>query len=50
MKMRCSVCKNVNYHVHKSKMLKEKEEEQKLDLKKFCSRCRKHTAHTELKR
>ncbi|MCP6726605.1 MAG: 50S ribosomal protein L33 [Patescibacteria group bacterium] len=50
VRMRCEECKNINYYLHKSKMLKLKEEEQKLGLKKFCSTCRKHLAHVELKK
>jgi len=50
VRMRCEGCKNINYYLHKSKLLKLKEEDQKLALKKFCAKCRKHLAHVELKR
>lgn len=40
----CQVCKNKNYTVYKSKEIKEK-----LEVKKFCPNCRKHTAHKETK-
>jgi large subunit ribosomal protein L33 len=46
VKLQCTDCKEINYHPHKSKGLKE----EKLELKKFCKRCRKHTAHKETKK
>jgi len=46
IKIQCSVCKKVNYFTHKSKNIAEK----KLELKKFCKHCRKHTVHKEAKR
>jgi ribosomal protein L33 len=49
-KMMCAECKKVNYFAHKSKMSKIKEGEQKLEFKKFCGQCRKHTPHKESKR
>ncbi|MBI1971268.1 MAG: 50S ribosomal protein L33 [Candidatus Wildermuthbacteria bacterium] len=49
-KLQCTVCKAVNYSAHKSKMVKKKEGEGKLALKKFCKRCRKHTPHKETKK
>ncbi len=45
-KLRCQECKRVNYFTHKSKMPDKKE---KLELKKFCKWCRKHTIHKEAK-
>lgn len=42
--LRCEVCKNKNYTIYKSQTLKEK-----LGGKKYCSTCRKHTAHVETK-
>jgi large subunit ribosomal protein L33 len=45
-KIQCTVCKNVNYFTKKSK----KAAEEKLEMKKFCKFCRKHTAHKEGKR
>jgi len=46
IKVQCSVCKKTNYFTKKSKVTAEK----KLELKKFCSACRKHTLHKESKR
>ena len=46
----CAECKKVNYFAHKSKMVKMKEGEQKLELKKFCRHCKKHTPHKETKK
>jgi len=45
-KLACSVCKTTNYFTRKTKASAEK----KLELKKFCSGCKKHTAHKESKR
>ena len=41
----CVDCKNRNYTTTKNK----KTTPDKLELKKFCSACRKHTAHKETK-
>ncbi|MDP2938791.1 MAG: 50S ribosomal protein L33 [Candidatus Omnitrophota bacterium] len=41
----CSVCKRRNYSSTKDK----KAHPQKLELKKFCRFCRKHTLHKEIK-
>jgi len=46
IKLQCVVCKRINYFTHKSKKVAEK----KLELKKFCKWCRKHTAHKEAKK
>ena len=46
VKLQCQTCKKINYYAHKSKQMIEK----KLELKKFCKFCRKHTAHKEVKR
>ena len=40
----CNVCKNRNYST-----LKNKKKQERLELKKFCRVCRKHTAHKEVK-
>ena len=40
---RCSVCKRRNYYSAKNK----KSVERKLEYKKFCEWCRKHTLHKE---
>ena len=45
VKMQCEECKRINYFLHKSKGKKEK-----LELKKFCKWCRKHTLHKETKK
>jgi len=45
IKLECSECKHVNYYSKKNKkILKER-----LELKKFCERCKKHTTHKETK-
>jgi len=41
----CTECKRRNYTTTKNK----KTTPDKLELKKFCSTCRKHTAHKETK-
>jgi len=41
----CSECKNRNYTTEKNK----KKNKDRLELKKFCSNCRKHTVHKEIK-
>ncbi|MDP3882886.1 MAG: 50S ribosomal protein L33 [Candidatus Staskawiczbacteria bacterium] len=46
IKMQCTVCKTTNYFTNKPK----KEDDKKLELKKFCSKCRKHTPHKESKK
>lgn len=46
IKLQCLGCKRVNYFTRKSKKIAEK----KLELKKFCRWCRKHTAHKETKK
>jgi large subunit ribosomal protein L33 len=40
----CSVCKNRNYHFDRGK-----KKDQKLEVKKFCRACGKHTMHKETK-
>jgi large subunit ribosomal protein L33 len=42
-KLACTACKTTNYFTKKTKLTAEK----KLELKKFCSSCKKHTAHKE---
>jgi len=46
IKLQCEACKKVNYFTHKSKEISE----EKLELKKFCKWCRKHTVHKEGKK
>ncbi len=41
----CAECKNRNYTTTKNK----KTMAEKLELKKYCPTCRKHTAHKETK-
>ena len=45
IKMECSECKNINYYSHKNK----KVIKDRLELKKFCNTCKKHTMHKETK-
>jgi large subunit ribosomal protein L33 len=45
-KLACGTCKTTNYFTKKTKAMAEK----KLEMKKFCKGCRKHTAHKEAKR
>jgi large subunit ribosomal protein L33 len=40
----CPECKNRNYHTTKNKKKTER-----FEAKKFCSSCRKHTMHKEVK-
>lgn len=45
IKLECSECHSINYHSHKNKkMLKDR-----LELKKHCPKCKKHTIHKETK-
>jgi large subunit ribosomal protein L33 len=43
--LQCNTCKERNYTTVKNK----KNDPDRLEIKKFCSRCRKHTAHRETK-
>ncbi|MBM3257336.1 MAG: 50S ribosomal protein L33 [Candidatus Liptonbacteria bacterium] len=43
--LRCTTCKRRNYYSHRNR----KKVERKIELKKFCEWCRKHTAHKEVK-
>jgi len=45
-KIACTVCKKTNYFTNKTKAVAEK----KLEMKKFCSTCRKTTPHKESKK
>jgi large subunit ribosomal protein L33 len=45
IKIRCSECQKINYYYWKKKGA-----EYKLNLKKFCKYCRKHTEHKEARR
>ena len=45
VKLECSECKRINYYSRKNKkVLKDR-----LELKKFCKWCKKHTLHKETK-
>ncbi|PIU18474.1 MAG: 50S ribosomal protein L33 [Elusimicrobia bacterium CG08_land_8_20_14_0_20_44_26] len=43
--LRCSVCKSKNYFFRVNK----KKKTDKLELKKYCSKCRKRTLHKQAK-
>jgi large subunit ribosomal protein L33 len=43
--LRCNECKERNYFTKKNK----KNTAEKLEMKKYCPRCRKHTMHSETK-
>lgn len=45
IKLRCTVCKRYNYYTRKKKTL-----DRKLEFKKYCKWCKKHTIHKEAKR
>ena len=44
-KLECVDCKKINYYVHKNK----KKLKNRLELKKYCKTCKKHTMHKETK-
>lgn len=46
IKMLCSECKKINYYTYKSKI----KADTRLNLKKFCKWCKKHTEHREVKK
>ncbi len=46
IRFRCKECKRINYYIRKSKGIAE----EKLELKKFCKFCKKHTLHNEMKK
>ena len=43
--LRCSVCNQINYNTIKNK----KNDPDRLEMKKYCRFCRKHTTHNETK-
>jgi large subunit ribosomal protein L33 len=45
IKLRCNECQKINYYYWKKKGA-----EYKLNLKKFCKHCRKHTEHKEVRK
>ena len=46
IRLKCTVCNRVNYYSRRNK----KQVERKIELKKFCEWCRKHTTHKEIKK
>ena len=46
IKLNCSICKQTNYFSRKNK----KQVERKIELKKYCNWCKKHTMHKEAKK
>jgi len=48
VKLRCQNCQTINYYVPKSKKATQKGK--KLELRKFCKECKKHTLHKEVKK
>jgi len=44
-KLQCKDCKNINYRVNKTKNV-----EERLEMQKFCKKCKKHTLHKEMKK
>ena len=46
IKLSCGDCKRINYWSHKNR----KQVERKIELKKFCKWCKKHTVHKEVKK
>ena len=45
IQLECTVCKSKNYTTSKNPS----ENKEKLELAKFCKKCRKHTPHKEVK-
>lgn len=45
VKLECTDCHRINYYTRKNK----KRVKTRLELKKFCKHCRKHTLHKETK-
>jgi len=45
VKMKCSVCNSINHFTKRNK----KKIKEKLELKKFCKKCRTNTVHKEMK-
>jgi len=46
IKLQCTKCKRLNYWTRKNK----KTVERKIELKKYCKWCKKHTVHKEGKK
>jgi large subunit ribosomal protein L33 len=45
VRLRCDLCKKINYYYWKRRGA-----EYKLNLKKYCKFCRKHTSHKEARK
>lgn len=45
IKFECSACKRINYFSQKNKKINK----ERLELKKYCKWCKKHTRHKETK-
>ena len=45
-KLQCDVCKDINYYTRRNK----KTVKEKLEFKKHCKKCKKHTLHKETKK
>ncbi len=45
VKMACENCKQINYYTTRNK----KKLKEKLQMKKHCPKCKKHTLHKEIK-
>ncbi len=43
--LECTSCKRINYKVHKNK----KNVKERLELKRYCRHCKKHTVYKETK-
>ncbi|PIR70231.1 MAG: 50S ribosomal protein L33 [Candidatus Niyogibacteria bacterium CG10_big_fil_rev_8_21_14_0_10_42_19] len=46
IKLKCNACNRINYWSSKNKKLVER----KIEIKKFCKWCKKHTTHKEAKK
>ncbi|MDD2730545.1 MAG: 50S ribosomal protein L33 [Candidatus Portnoybacteria bacterium] len=46
IKLQCKACKRINYWSRKNK----RKVERKIEIKKFCKWCKKHTPHKEIKK
>lgn len=46
IKLQCASCKRINYYTRKNK----KTVVEKIELKKYCKWCKKHTPHKESKK
>ena len=45
--LKCTICNNQNYITEKNKINAQEKGQGKLQLKKYCKRCKKHTIHKE---